>query len=114
LAPFVGDRGDWPSWADFRAARLTTLRRAVNEHGGATRWAAEFGLVVSGKRESPRPKWTDERIERVLLDFIGEQGGWPSRGGFESAGLSGLYQSMQRGKGVRACARRVSAKQPKR
>jgi hypothetical protein len=109
LAPFVAGRPGWPSWADFRGARLTTLRRAVNEHGGATRWAAEFDLALSDKKKSPRPKWTDERINQSLAAFVGEDGRWPSSREFKAAGLSGLYQAMQRGNGIRAWARRASA-----
>jgi hypothetical protein len=46
VAPFLTAVDHWPTVAAFRAAGLDTARMAMSEHGGPSRWAAEFNLAL--------------------------------------------------------------------
>lgn len=115
LAEFLDGLDHWPSFAEFRAAKRTTLHRKVLEHGGTQQWAAEFGLPTlrqlradqvqhrrdqaltqnrSGHRE-PR-RWTAELVRAELAAFLAGADHFPSESEFIEAGESGLYRAIRR------------------
>jgi DNA invertase Pin-like site-specific DNA recombinase len=95
LQTYVRGKTEWPSWREFSADGLEKLRRAVNWHGGAGRWASEFGLQFAPRR-CQRKRWTDAHITDALIRFVGTRRDWPPRSEFQAAGLDRLYEVINR------------------
>lgn len=115
LGDFLAGFDHWPGFTEFRTARRTALHAKVAEHGGAQRWAAEFGLLtLSQLREAqveqrrdqaftrprrgprrPRP-WTAELVRSELTAFLADTDHFPTENEFIAAGDSGLYRAVLR------------------
>jgi len=92
LTEFLGERGQWPSSAEFERENQRPLLNAARRRGGIKRWAAEFGLELPLEFESAsgrmRKAWTDELIAATIAPLVTELGRWPTKGEFRRAGLS--------------------------
>jgi hypothetical protein len=107
LREFLGDALTWPSAGEFERAGRAALWRAVRRSGGAERWALEFGLRPTTRRDGSRRTWTDKRIERELRRFLVGRHEWPKASDFEKAGLASLFTALCTYGGVEAWARRM-------
>jgi DNA invertase Pin-like site-specific DNA recombinase len=107
LAGFLTGKTYWPTVAQFKAAGRSRVRQALNEHGGAERWAREFGLKFPGTVRGGRLYWTPERMDIALSGFVRGRTSWPTQKEFRASGLSGLDGAMARRGGVRYWARRI-------
>ncbi len=103
LAPLLAGREDWPELAEFRAAGMYRVYRAVTQHGGLEHWADEFGV----KYKAQRKKWSKERIEPLLIAFVGDRETFPTMDEFEAAGERRLYSAVRTHGGVPYWARRL-------
>ncbi len=93
LAPLLADREEWPAAAEFRAAGMYRVYLAVVHHGGIEHWAEELG--VKYKAKAPKPKqWSKERIEPLLVAFVGDRDTFPTMGEFEAAGKARLHSAL--------------------
>ena len=91
LKPFLKGRTRWPTEPEFRDAGLEVLRRAVTTHGGVTHWSEEFGLEPPRKRPD---KWSKDRVERELREFLGNREGFPTRTELIAEGRSALAAAI--------------------
>jgi len=96
LREFLRGRSEWPTYRDFDRAGLKGLRDSINHHGGATKWAREFGLTGGDRPHGGAPRWTDERIRDVLTTFLAGRDSWPTRAEFDGAGLGALREVLRR------------------
>jgi hypothetical protein len=117
LESFLGDRDEWPTVAEFRAAGNTALYDAVLRHGGAEHWARQLGVSHrpqrGGGRERSGPyKWTPERLEEELDDFLGDRDDWPIVAEFRAAGREALYDAVLQHGGARMWAARLGVSPP--
>ena len=86
----------WPTMREFRAMGQGELRKAVQLHGGAHRWAQEFGLPLSRQQATNRMRWSVEQMENAVRELAAGQSHWPPCKQFEAAGLTGLYETINR------------------
>jgi DNA invertase Pin-like site-specific DNA recombinase len=107
LQGFLDGRRYWPTVAEFKAAGLGQARLALNRHGGAERWALDFGLACQPGAFGARLQWTAERMDEAIATVLRGRIVWPSEREFREARLCGLYSAMQRCGGTRYWARRV-------
>jgi DNA invertase Pin-like site-specific DNA recombinase len=107
LTEFMDGRTEWPTVSAFRKAGLYQARKAVNELGGAERWAEEFGLRYPAGRQGAIRCWTDETIERELRRVLQGCTTWPSRTELQDAGLGALETAVHGHGGARQWAKRI-------
>lgn len=114
LRAFIGEGSHWPSASEFKHAGRMDLYAAVKRSGGHAAWAERFGLprapVVAPPEKRARHggtrKWTDERLEAALREFIGERPYFPTAEEFERAGRHDLRNAVKKyGGTVRWAAR---------
>ncbi len=103
LAPLLEGREDWPEAAEFFAAGMAPVYRAVGYRGGMQRWARKLGLKYSKKNTM----WTDEVIEGELDEFVGERQVFPTFSEFEEAGRRKLYWAIVRHGGLSDWSQRI-------
>jgi hypothetical protein len=116
LADFLRGFARWPTVAEFEMARRTTLYGKLLRHGGARRWAAEFGLPMlrQGRGEPDRPRtesargrrplarsgrsrhWTVELVRAALVEFLQDAEHFPSETEFRDAGEESLHRALSR------------------
>jgi DNA invertase Pin-like site-specific DNA recombinase len=104
LHPFLENRVDWPGARAFAEAGMAPVYRAVQQHGGISFWAAQFGLR-QGK--ALRPGWPEERIVKALGEFTEGRRDFPRKSEFLEAGLRPLYSALSKRGGVGYWARRL-------
>lgn len=115
LAQFLGDRDEWPTYREFRAAGQAGLSEAVRQHGGARRWAAEMGLPASRlMRERTGPHWTEQSIARELSGFLADQVEWPRYVDFVAGDRTDLYRAVAKHGGSERWARRMGVRHVRR
>ena len=121
LNEFLRGRTTWPSWTEFRAAGLHAFREALRHYGGPERWAAEMGVTLepparpfrpakSRKTSTPAPdwpRWSDERIQHELQEFLAGRPDWPRYREFVEAGHKRLYRAILQHGGTKRWARRM-------
>lgn len=93
---FLEGRTEWPPTREFTAAGLDLIRHVVAAHGGPERWAREYGLPLHSAYRPRATTWTDERMEAELRPLVAGRTTWPPRANFDDAGLTGLYNAIQR------------------
>jgi hypothetical protein len=98
LKRFLAGKPQWPTQREFREAGCGKLRVAVNEHGGAERWAREFELPWPPPRQSQR-HWTDQRIEAALRELVASRTTWPTRQECQDSGHDRLYAAAEKYRG---------------
>jgi DNA invertase Pin-like site-specific DNA recombinase len=104
LRGFLDGRETWPSYEEFNAANLATLRRAAARHGGLPFWAAEFDLPY---RVRHTISWPLERIEHELVALVFERTAYPNSSEFYAASSQSLYAAINRNGGHSLWAGRV-------
>jgi hypothetical protein len=114
LRQFLAGRSVWPSYAEFVAARRSSLREAVTKSHGARAWAARIGVEWVERLPGYAPRWTAERVRQELKPFLARRTEWPSRQEFEAAGLKPLRDALQRLGGVDAWATEFELQRPTR
>ncbi len=107
LAPFVEGRTEWPQIKELKAAGMTAVYEAIQHRGGMARWAREFGLEF---RTTEKRFWTDERIERELIEFIGEGKHVPKKREFLETNRRSLYSAVVHHGGIGYWAERLEPK----
>ena len=110
LAPLLEGRKVWPEAAEFQAAGMAPVWRAIRYRGGMERWAKDLGFEYRKKKIN----WTDEEIERELLDFVGGREELPTWSEFEEAGRLKLYLAIGRHGGLADWSRRIGVQRASR
>ena len=87
----------WPSWREFGADGMKTLRAAISASGGSARWIDEFEVTVPHRYTGPRRYWTDERIREALTALCNDQAVFPSRRDMNRAGYAGRSVARRTG-----------------
>jgi hypothetical protein len=100
LRRFVAGRDYWPTYQEFVDAGRVDLRTAVSRAGGHELWASRLGWSLARR-------WTAEKLEAALREFIGERPGWPTAPEFVSAGRIDLRDAVKRHGGAVEWARRL-------
>ncbi len=103
LTPLLEGRTDWPKPAEFEAAGMAVVYRAVRNHGGMGHWAEEFGLTCRRKRRV----WTKERIEPELIAFLDGRDTLPTMKEFGEAGQAHLFSALYSCGGVSYWAKQL-------
>jgi hypothetical protein len=93
----------FPTRVQLRAVAGSGLSAAVSRTGGVARWADEMGLAVRGSQG----RWSDERIERELREWLGDAGVWPTKAQFAAAGRMGLLRAIYDRDGTAVWAERM-------
>jgi hypothetical protein len=96
LREFLRGRSEWPTYREFVRGGAKGLRDAVTRHGGAAKWAQEFGLAGGDRPRGGAPRWTDDRVRAALTAFLDKRDSWPTRAEFDDAGLSALREVLRR------------------
>jgi hypothetical protein len=96
LAAFLGNRAEWPRYADFVAAGRDRLYHAVARNGGPELWAQRLGVRYLKRRGRPATYWTDARVrERLGVMLLGRDR-WPTQADFETADEARLLAAIRR------------------
>lgn len=103
LKPFIGKRTDWPEFAEFEAAGMVVVHRAVRQNGGIDHWAEQLGMARPTKRKT----WSKERIEPELITFLAGRETLPTMEEFRDGGCGRLYSAMRGHGGLAYWANRV-------
>jgi hypothetical protein len=96
----LATKTSWPTTSEFQRDGLATLSEALSRHGGATRWAAEFGLPRNRFSAGPSRYWTDARIRAELTAFTVGSRLFPSRRELSNAGLGGMMKAIDDTRGA--------------
>ncbi len=99
----------WPSVAEFKAAGLGGMHRAMRRYGqdglpGVAFWAQRFGMST---------RWTETRLELELRAFADGRGTWPSQKAFREAGRGDLREAARKHGGERYWAGRLELVYPR-
>jgi hypothetical protein len=94
LTAFLRGRETWPLCADFSAAGLDAVRRAVDSHGGVARWASEFALERNDHRRGAHRYWTEKRVETELRALAATRSTYPTPTQFREADRWNLYVTI--------------------
>src|SRR5919107_1477125 len=59
-------RDRWPSWTDFREARLEGLYALLQETRTRDAWIERYGVLPPTRKPPPKTRWTEEAISTEL------------------------------------------------
>ncbi len=96
LAPLVEGASEWPEIKELEAQGMTPLYAAIQHRGGMARWAREYGFEFLTAKDV----MTEARIERELIEFVGDRTVFPGSTEFEEAGKRKLYEGACRKGGI--------------
>jgi len=105
LAPLLRGRNTWPTREEFEEEGLGVAREAVLSGRGVAHWAKEFGIEDGLYR-----RWSEQRIERELIEFVGERDTFPLRREFQESGVNGLLHAAERHGGLSYWAERIGVR----
>src|SRR5262249_17725782 len=100
LNAYLRDKDVWPSLAEFEADGMRRLGAAVTSHGGAERWAEEFGLPRGCRNNGPRGYWNEAPIRKRLGELCRGRSWFPGESVFRRAAVEGMYGAMRDGHGL--------------
>lgn len=101
-------RGDYEAIAGVgRTAALDDLGKLIRHgilkprgSGRSSRYVFAGEISASRSASSRSSKWSDERIEADLREFVKDREQWPSANEFAAAGYSALYAAASRKGGI--------------
>lgn len=103
LASFVGDRQDWPTADEFRAADQGQLLDAVMRNGGVNRWALALARPLRARQD--RTPLTDEQARAGAEALIATHGRLPGSKKLARLGEARLAWVVEQAGGAKAFCR---------
>jgi hypothetical protein len=96
LREFIGERKEWPEYADFAHAGVAQLYGQLMRWGGPYFWAHRLGLAIA----PGSVLWNDARVGDALAPLMRRRRRWPTPKEFEAVGLGPVRQAIPHHGGV--------------
>lgn len=96
LREFIGDRDVFPTPQQFILANQRRLYDHVCLRGGGPIWASRLDLPFDQGRRRRQLRWTKERVQNELAEFLAGRDTWPTMSEFSACGKGQLRRAVTR------------------